>query len=209
MQEGLTILEKRESLAIGASWAVLALALLCGVLELAGLAGLVRIYDYDGLESLTYGIVIVAFSLIFLLSMILVSIWIHRAHANMHEAGIDGLEFTPGWAVGWFAIPIANLFKPYQAMKELWNSSSGLSNEFGGEAPGILNFWWATWLLSGFVSYAGLLGGLDPIDPPAIVYIANAASYGLTAASAWFLLKIIAHVTSEQVSGVGTAQVFE
>ncbi|HSG66518.1 MAG TPA: DUF4328 domain-containing protein, partial [Gammaproteobacteria bacterium] len=55
---------------------------------------------------------------IFIVGGILMLMWIHRANYNARQLGAAGLRFTPGWAVGWYFIPILNLWKPYQAMKE-------------------------------------------------------------------------------------------
>ncbi len=66
--------------------------------------------------------------------------------------GAMGLQATPGWAVGWFFIPIMNLWKPYQAMCDLWRASSEPKNWNGVERGSILPVWWALWLLSGALS---------------------------------------------------------
>ena len=50
--------------------------------------------------------------------------WIHRANRNARGLGAEGMTFTPGWSVGWYFIPIANLWKPFQAMKEIWQASA-------------------------------------------------------------------------------------
>jgi hypothetical protein len=53
-----------------------------------------------------------------LAAFVLVGVWIYRANANAHALGGD-LSVSPGWAVGWFFVPIACLFKPYLAMRRL------------------------------------------------------------------------------------------
>src|SRR3954463_16165575 len=82
---------------------------------------------------------------------IVVGRWIYRARANAHALSHD-MTISPGWAVGWYFVPIANLFKPYQAMREIWYASS-----FGGEdgPVGLLPLWWALWLAG---SVLGRLG---------------------------------------------------
>src|SRR4051812_40932909 len=35
--------------------------------------------------------------------------WIHRANVNVRGFGAEGMTFTPGWSVGWYFVPIANL----------------------------------------------------------------------------------------------------
>src|SRR5690242_15716882 len=47
---------------------------------------------------------------------------IHRAATNVRAFGQGGLEFTPGWAAGWYFVPFANLVKPFQAFREIWRA---------------------------------------------------------------------------------------
>ncbi len=52
-------------------------------------------------------------------------VWQHRSQANLHAVPVRELEYTPGWAVGWWLIPFANLVKPFQTVRELWKASGG------------------------------------------------------------------------------------
>lgn len=77
--------------------------------------------------------------------------WTHRANLNCHGFGALGMEFTPGWSIGYYFIPIMNLYRPYLAMKEIGKVSSNpidWENESGGH---VLGWWWALWLLSGVI----------------------------------------------------------
>lgn len=56
-------------------------------------------------------------------TVVLFGCWIVRANRNVRALGAGGLRITPGWAVGYFFIPIINLWRPYQAMKDLWQAS--------------------------------------------------------------------------------------
>ena len=49
--------------------------------------------------------------------------WLVRANKNARALGARDMEFTPGWMVGWFFVPLANLFKPYEAVEELYLAS--------------------------------------------------------------------------------------
>lgn len=75
-----------------------------------------------------------------------------RANRNARALGATGLKFTPGWCIGWFFIPIANLFKPYQGVKEIWQAS-GPGNRLWETNPvsPVVGWWWFFWLVSGFV----------------------------------------------------------
>lgn len=70
-------------------------------------------------------------------------LWQHRAHSNLK---VSGLQFTPGWAVGWWFVPFASLIKPYQAVKELRQASSGRPDWSHSVGWSVLGRWWATWV---------------------------------------------------------------
>jgi Domain of unknown function (DUF4328) len=81
-------------------------------------------------------------------------IWLNRANKNLTPLRANNIEFSSGWAVGWWFIPFANLVKPFQIVKEVWNESDPdfnpdvnfLSSSSG--TPSILTFWWALWIIS-------------------------------------------------------------
>ena len=81
-------------------------------------------------------------------------IWVYRAFSNLSPLRAQNLEFSPGWAVGWWFIPFANLVKPFQVMRELYNESdpdfdeeTGFLNTQPG-TPELIGFWWASFLIS-------------------------------------------------------------
>lgn len=84
-------------------------------------------------------------------TLILVGCWIYRASANAHVIGGE-LTITPGWAVGWYFVPFANLVKPFQAMKETWLASHYGSEWGRGDATDLLNWWWGLWIVSNIIS---------------------------------------------------------
>ncbi|MDA7888799.1 DUF4328 domain-containing protein, partial [Akkermansiaceae bacterium] len=45
--------------------------------------------------------------------------WVRRANINSRGFGAANMNFSPGWSIGFYFIPILNLFKPFQAMKEI------------------------------------------------------------------------------------------
>ena len=73
--------------------------------------------------------------------------WIYRTSRNAHALA-KGLTITPPWAVGWFFVPIAFLFKPYQAFRETWQVSSNPAAWASEPTPSLLGWWWGRWLVS-------------------------------------------------------------
>jgi len=93
-------------------------------------------------------------------------VWIYRARRNLDALGAKGLQYSPGWAVGGFFVPILSLGRPYNVMAEIWRASSaegGVSWKFSSVHP-LLGFWWGLWLIAGWVG-GFLLGGV--VDKPA------------------------------------------
>ena len=89
-------------------------------------------------------------SLIAIACFILVGCWIYRASANAHTLSSE-MTISPGWAVGSYFIPILNLFRPFQGMKEAWLASHFRGNWHDQAAPGLLILWWTLWLGVGFL----------------------------------------------------------
>lgn len=85
-----------------------------------------------------------------LVAGVLWCIWQHRAHSNLRAFGRNGLRYTPGWAVGWWFIPIASLWKPLGAMSELWKASEPSDDPnawLRARAWWALGLWWACWIV--------------------------------------------------------------
>jgi hypothetical protein len=76
---------------------------------------------------------------------VLVGRWIYVTNANAHLLGGD-MTITPGWAVGWYFVPFANLVKPYQGMKETWQASHHAGGLDGESETSLLPWWWGLWL---------------------------------------------------------------
>lgn len=96
---------------------------------------------------------------------VLVGRWIYRTNANAHLLS-DDLTITPGWAVGWYFVPFANLVKPYQGMKEAWFSSHSAGGLQGEAETAMLPWWWGLWLATNILGNISLqislrLDGID------------------------------------------------
>jgi hypothetical protein len=97
------------------------------------------------------GVLAIASFVALIACFILVGCWIYRASANAHSFSNE-MTISPGWAVGWYFVPFANLFKPYQAMREIWMASHFRANWHGEPTPGLLVGWWALWIITNILS---------------------------------------------------------
>lgn len=203
-------LSGRARLATVVCWLYAGLSAICVVLELFEAQGAINLEspDLTALE-MAAATVYLGYSIAFICSVILIGMWIHRAHARLHAAGIEGLEFSPGWAVGWFFVPIANLLKPFQAMKELYNTSVNDEDRFNADAPAILTGWWATWIVSNIVSNIAfrMQGNDDPGLMASGLYLSAVGTF-VSIPCALLLARIVRQVTDAQESGRMVREVF-
>ena len=89
---------------------------------------------------------------LFILMVLLFIGWLYQAGRNLVAAGYDDLEFTPASRIWWFAVPVAALFVPFQARRELWNVSHGIFPHDRDHA--LLYGWWALHLIKSFAAVA-------------------------------------------------------
>lgn len=74
--------------------------------------------------------------------------WLYLANANARALGVTDLMGSPGLAVGWFFVPLANLFMPYMTVRDMWKASANPRDWQGASASGAIILWWVLWLAS-------------------------------------------------------------
>lgn len=155
---------------------------------------------FEIMRDLFGGIVALGFFIVFFWSWIVIGRWKFRAMANLRARG-EKTKISPGWAVGWYFIPIAWLWKPLEAMSEIWR----LSMQRAGQSAdgGHLGWWWATWVIGNILGWISMrLVGLDmtQADPDALRAAASidVITAGLHIACALTLLQIMRRVTDAQ-----------
>ncbi len=79
-----------------------------------------------------------------LITVVIFAMFLVRANKNARAVSGQSLEVTPAWMVWWFCVPFANLFKPYVAVREVWEHSKGA-------VPPLFGLWWGAWVLSGIL----------------------------------------------------------
>ncbi len=107
----------------------------------------------DAWPNALRGLTLLLELLVLVITAVLFFIWLHRVNKNLRPLGALYVEFTPGWAVGWFFIPFANLVMPYRVVKEVWTKSapdvSSTSEAFRPtDSASLVGWWWGVWLIS-------------------------------------------------------------
>ena len=91
------------------------------------------------------------YSLITFSSFFIIGRWLYLSSKINHLLEIKNLRHSPGWSVGWYFIPIANLWKPYQALKEIYKASFYKRSWEEEKVSYALPIWWTTWILGNFL----------------------------------------------------------
>ncbi|MEZ5299954.1 MAG: DUF4328 domain-containing protein [Verrucomicrobiales bacterium] len=110
--------------------------------------------DEEAADLLLIGLLGIAYLLVFSVCVVFWCIWTNRCAKNIRALGANPsfLEFTPGWAVGWYFIPIAFWWKPYQAHREIWLASDSPGQPAVGSVPSLVGIWWAAWVVMNIFS---------------------------------------------------------
>lgn len=149
-------------------------------------------------------------------SAILVLVWIHMAHANLHKAGLTGLTYSPAWATFSFLVPIVNLFVPFKAMRELANRSAGEPEELADADVDEVFSWWGCWIgawvFGLFLIYNALIElvpGIWVTTPFWATQLLGILNLVLFAGSGFFLIKVVKLITGHQKEGANLVSAFE
>jgi uncharacterized protein DUF4328 len=79
--------------------------------------------------------------------------WLHLAYVNLRQLGTGFMRFTPGWAVGYWFVPILNLWRPKQVLDDLWRATDARADEAPETwrslpASGLVGVLWALIIVS-------------------------------------------------------------
>ncbi len=167
-----------------------------------GLIGAAVLTGIQSLQPIFLGAKIASYATLFA-SIIGYCIWIYRANSNLRDS--YELEFTPAACIWWNIVPIAALFKPYQAMREIWNTTLETSNDFGADDHQTLKLWWGFWLAT------NLLGNLSiRIQGQFETTLIDTSSAFLDIGLFWFAHKIISRIGTAQSQSISNLRtVFE
>jgi hypothetical protein len=119
-------------------------------------------------------------------------LWLYRAYQNTDAVAPGARRFGKGWAIGGWFVPFMNLWRPKQVVNDVARAGTG---HF--EAGGLVNAWWALWLLSNFVSngVGRMLRRSDSADEIRDASIAFMVSDALTVAAAALAIMVAVRLT--------------
>ena len=117
---------------------------------------------------------------LYVLTAIVFGRWIVQANKNVRALGAADLRVTPGWAVGYLFVPIVSLWKPYQAMSDLWRASRNPAAWASVRRGSILPLWWGLWIAANIIGQVAMRAtlaaeGLEALRDATIIQMANQA----------------------------------
>jgi hypothetical protein len=130
-----------------ATFVVLALAALVVALALWTIVDVIAVILYQGsgrtlakaafeIVSLSTLLAALLFLVAYVISIVAWCMWMHRVYRNLPALGAVAPKYSPAWAAGSWFVPILNLFRPYQVVRDIWQTL----------APGVpwtlLIVWW-------------------------------------------------------------------
>lgn len=142
-------------------------------------------------------------------------LWLHRARANLADFGLTDLTYSPGWTIGSFFVPVANLAVPFRSMRELYNRSHGEDVYQSLATVPDVSSWWTSFVTGATIQLALLLMSLVGIltnayftTPPLANAAMNMLGIFLLGLSAFFLFRIVGAVTRAQHSSTAISETF-
>ena len=168
---------------------------LCAYMVLKVLASILAFVLPAGSASLAFAASVYLLAL--LACSILVGMWIYRTNANAHSFGGE-MSITPGWSVGWFFIPFANLVMPYTAVHETWQVSHEFAGRLEEEQSSLVGWWWGLWIVNTIVSnFHGLLGGFAAGEAGGVAVVGVVAT-AVSIALCFVFIRLMRRLVSAQ-----------
>lgn len=164
----------------------------------AGATPMLSADTVDGISS----IVALCMLVVNLTTMVLCALWVYRSNKNAHTLSY-GMSVSPGWAIGWFAVPIASLWRPFTGIRETWQVSADPGDPEGVPVPGMMRLWWGAWLISLFLGNISLRlaikGGAEQLQASVWIDLIS-LPFDLTAALTFaFIIKRISEMQDNPV----------
>lgn len=143
---------------------------------------------------------------VYIATVVVFLMWIFRAYRNLPALGARELTFTPGWAVGWWFVPLANLVRPFEVTKEIWKASDPDNRDETGlkwkdlPIPSLLGVWWAFWIIQNIAAQASFRLSMNAKTPDQVLLgsrldvLANV----LSMVAAVLLIMVVRRITARE-----------
>ncbi len=137
-------------------------------------------------------------NIVWVMTVVCFCVWVVRASKNARALGAQGMQVSPGWAAGWFFVPIANLFMPFKAVSEIWKASGATRDPdptaWKAEPAGPVVFWWSVWILAGLAAHFNFnfsVNGVPTLDSLRMTTYVQMLAAGLSLVSAFAAFNLV------------------
>ncbi|MDR0559064.1 MAG: DUF4328 domain-containing protein [Prevotellaceae bacterium] len=123
--------------------------------------------------------------------------WFRRACHNLSLTP-SCLQYHEHWTVGCWFVPLINLFKPYQIMKDMYGKTAELlgKNEINTGnllSLNLIGWWWALWIASNIIAYFSMQYMRDANTVDSLIFVTKAymIAHAATVISAFVTIRVI------------------
>jgi len=137
------------------TWAFIAvsvLSIISGFMQLQLLSALLITEEEAAANENRQLMVGILYLAAFVISGIAYLVWVYRVNENCHEFAAKGMEFTPGWSVGWHFVPFMNIVRPHQIMQEVYQVSQDPTNWIRKPGSSAISWWWGLVIVDRIIS---------------------------------------------------------
>jgi hypothetical protein len=96
--------------------------------------------------------------------------WIYRVNRNAHHWS-DKMTIGPKWNVGWFLVPIANLWTPFSGLRQTRGATIDPDNPDSAPVPDWMRLWWGLWIASTMVGNVTFRLSMAATTPRALIAV--------------------------------------
>jgi hypothetical protein len=127
-------------------------------------------------------------------------VWLYRARKNLVTWGIQGLRYGPGWAIGGWFIPIANLVIPKLVVDTVWSGSKLPPAERAARrsSNGLIWSWWLCLLVGNLMTNVAARERFTRDDTVAEIVGFNTPSTALMVVAAFLAIVLVRRITRMQ-----------
>jgi len=136
---------------------------------------------------------------------ILFLFWVYYSNANLWALRIRDIEFSPGWAVGYFFVPFFNIVKPISIVKEIWELTyTGTAEDepaYLKRGDLLVGLWWCTYILANISNQPFTMPDYDYKIPSAASikwYFVCFILFCLLSITSWILSIVIVRTISRK-----------
>lgn len=144
--------------------------------------------------------------------------WLHRVRVNVRALGARRLSYRREWTILGFLIPVLNMFRPYQVIREIWQASDPSTGDPMAwrrvAAPRRIAIWWGLFV-GYFVLEALAATMIGASVSPQVIRMGHAAGMladlcaALSASMAYFVVVRITEAQEAKRRAFGRGQASE